>query len=580
MSNSPLAVCVLPQNAENMTRTVSYPDYIYEVLDHAGVCYARVSVDQLQGSLPDIRVLLTVGNAKLSDTLTNLLPEWVASGGAWIAISGVCGLAELFGVELEPASFSSWGGGPGTLGEGYMRRCSNHPIVSNVGLPLHYFNGVPARVDGGTVLAGVLDAHQRQTDRAAVVEMLHGPGECILITPDVTGTIVRIQQGIGAVTRDGVSAPDGSAPVCDLVLKSGDGMSLDWIFDRQPVDTIPGLSVFTEPIADYWRELVLRAIFHACERREIKLPVLWLYPRNLPAIAHLSHDSDGNNVEDGSAMLDVVNSLGIHSSWCTIAPGYGPELTEKIRLGGHELAMHYDSMTDGFPWSEDQFEAQWKQLCEIFDAKPVTNKNHYLRWEGDVDVLEWCEKRGIQLDESKGASKTGEAGYNFGTCHPYFAVRMDGSIVNVLELATITQDFEIFIPQAIFEFFLRATIRHHGIMHLLFHPAHIRKPNVAPALRHAVVEARRSGMEWWTGAQINKWERARRSVKWQVCAEGGECGVTLAADEALPGATVLWLVAKDTPGAVARWGFHFIPTIVDIEAGQALELRPQTEAQA
>ena len=50
--------------------------------------------------------------------------------------------------------------------------------------------------------------------------------------------------------------------------------------------------------------------------------------------------------------------------------------------------------------------------------RPATNKNHYLRWENDVDVWEWCVKHGIRLDQSKGASKSGEAGFD-GWIHRY-----------------------------------------------------------------------------------------------------------------------------------------------------------------
>ena len=61
---------------------------------------------------------------------------------------------------------------------------------------------------------------------------------------DVTGTVVRIQQGI-AVTRDGVSSPDGTAPIADAVLKSSDAAACSIeIFDRQP---LPGI---------YWPELL------------------------------------------------------------------------------------------------------------------------------------------------------------------------------------------------------------------------------------------------------------------------------------------------------------------------------------
>ena len=115
---------------------------------------------------------------------------------------------------------------------------------------------------------------------------------------------MRIQQGV-CVTRDGVSADDGTVPVSDEVLKSDDGCVLDWILDRQPVPGCAGLKAFTEPIADLWRELLLRTIFFAAEEQKIALPVLWLYPRNLNAIAHLSLDTDFNDPAQGRQMLNT-----------------------------------------------------------------------------------------------------------------------------------------------------------------------------------------------------------------------------------------------------------------------------------
>ena len=79
--------------------------------------------------------------------------------------------------------------------------------------------------------------------------------------------------------------------------------------------------------------------------------------------------------------------------------------------------------------------------------------------------------RGIQLDQSKGASKPGEAGFNFGTCHPYFPVEFDGSPIDVLELPTPTQDLNVFAPETLLRPLLDPR-RRHGILHLLFHPTH------------------------------------------------------------------------------------------------------------
>lgn len=581
-SFAPLVVCILPEALPNASRTVSYPTYIHEILRHAGLCYSTVSAPELAPSLPQMALLLTVGEYQLSEALLAALRDWVAAGGHWVAVGGVCGAADLFGVTLEPPAYRGFGGGgANNLGEGYLQPQATSRLLEHVSLPLHFFNGLPVQATDATVLATVLDKHQRTTSRVALTTKTVGQGRCTLLTPDLTGTVVRIQQGL-SVTRDGVSAPDGSAPVGDSVLKTGDGGVLDWSFDRQPVPGVPGLHAFLQPIADLWRELLLRTLFDALESADVALPILWLYPQNRPALAHLSHDTDGNDPVLGERLLEVVGEAGIPSTWCVIVPGYPPDLMERIKAAGHELAMHYDAMSADCPWSHTLFHEQWETLVALFGATPVSNKNHYLRWEGDVDFFRWCEQHGIQLDQSKGASKTGEAGYNFGTCHVAFPVTFEGATLDVLELPTPTQDLEIFAPRALVVPLLEATLRSHGILHLLFHPAHIAKPGVADALLTAVATAEAQGLAWWSAAQINGWERARRQITWQWQASAdGTAAVTLHTATALPAATILWrcrpeqaiTLDHDAPAAtpVRRWGFDFYAVQVDLAAAGATQ---------
>ena len=584
-TGSPLGVCVLPQPPDNCARTCSYPDYIHEILGHAGVCCSSVAPKDLPESLAELRILLTVGGTPLPDDTLDALGRWVSGGGAWISIAGTCGADDLFGVKGETAVHSSWGGGIGTLGEGYLfSTAASHPMMQRLDMPLHYFNGVPVSADDKNVLARVLDMHQRPTSRAAVVESSPGSGRCLLIGPDVTGTVVHIQQG-RAVSRDGINAPDGTAPICDNVLKSGDGGVLDWIFDRQDVQGVPDLRAFLQPIADKWRELVLCSIFYLAREMHLALPVLWLYPRDLPAVAHMSHDTDGNSADNARKMLKVINEAGLRNTWCVLLPGYPAELLRQIRSDGHELAMHFDAMAEDRPWSKAEFDSQHRELVKLFGGEtPVSNKNHYLRWEGDTEFFNWCVEKGIRLDQSKGASKTGEAGFNFGTCHPYFPVGPDGELIDVLELATPTQDLIVFAPEQVASSLTDAVVRHHGVLHLLFHPAHIEKPDVEKALLAAVRSARNAGMEWWTARRINDWERARRAASWRdfsLTANGAE--VTLRSEDALPGASIMWLGAEagyvEVDGAageartVERWGFKFQSVTFDIEPCSEHRLR-------
>jgi hypothetical protein len=254
-----------------------------------------------------------------------------------------------------------------------------------------------------------------------------------------------------------------------------------------------------------------------------------------------------------------------------------------IRAAGHELATHYDALEH--PWAEAEFDRQWRQLCALFAPQvPVSNKNHYLRWEGDTEFFDWLAQRGIALDQSKGASKTGEAGFNFGTCHLYLPVAPDGRLLDVLEMPTPTQDLEVFAPAALAKPLLEAVVRQHGVLHLLFHPGHIHKPPVAAALLEAVKQGQARGLEWWTARQINEWERARRQVRWQdYKAADGLVEVRLCAGAPLQDATVLWLCPSaahvqvdgaDQPARrVERWGFQFAAVSYTISEDEAVALR-------
>jgi hypothetical protein len=359
-------------------------------------------------------------------------------------------------------------------------------------------------------------------------------------------------------------------------LKSGDGGVLNWKLDRDAVPEVEGLTAFLRPVADQWREILLRSIFYLAEQVAADVAVLWMYPRNLPALGHISHDTDNNEPAKAKILLDSLRRAEIRSTWCVIAPGYARELIDEIRQAGHELAMHYDAMTPGLEWGEAQFEKQYRFLSDLLARRPICNKNHYLRWEGDMEFYGWLEKRGIELDQSKGPSKVGEAGFNFGTSHPYFPVHFGGRPANVLELPTLAQDLTVFGPEELGVPLLEGAMRHHGIAHFLFHPSHFDKPATAPAMERIVAEGKRRGVEWWTAEEINRWERARRKTQWkEFRIEGNTASVQLSGDAELKEATILWLGSSENEAVsvdgkeyattdVRRWGFEFRSVVIDL----------------
>jgi hypothetical protein len=569
----PIGVCVLPKAPINRAQPVNYPNYIHEILSHAGLCYAKVEFAQLPERLPNLRLLVTVGETPFEGALQSALTEWVKAGGAWVSIGGVCEMGAVLGVAHAPPAYAYWGAGACVMGEGYLiAKDGKHPAIAHLQRPLHFFGGIAMKAAGASIVAGSTDAHRANPTHDVLFENRFGAGRTITCAVDITGTIVRMQQGI-AVTRDGVSAGDGTAPVADGVLKSGDGCTLDWIFDRQPVPGAFGLQCFLEPTADLWREVILRSIFHLASVQRIPLALLWLYPRKLRAIAHMSHDSDGNEPDRARTLLGLLRQTEINSTWCIILPGYDQQLMSQIKQAGHEFATHYDAMTEGFTWGEEQFDQQWQKLKSMFGQTPVTNKNHYLRWQGDSEFFDWCQKRGIELDQSKGPSKTGEAGFNFGSCHPYLPVTFDERLIDVLELPTLTQDLCVFAPTALLDALIAGVLRVHGVLHLLFHPAHVGREDVCHAIVQAVARAKAEGMEWWTARQINSWERARRKMNWLAFAgDNGRISIRLRAESELSDVTMLALMPGEA-GATSgdhftAWGFSFLAQTRSIWAEQ------------
>jgi hypothetical protein len=199
----------------------------------------------------------------------------------------------------------------------------------------------------------------------------------------------------------------------------------------------------------------------------------------------------------------------------------------------------------------------------------LTNKNHYTRWQGRNEFFRWCAAQGISNDQSRGPSKAGEAGFPFGTAHPYFPMEDDGTPIECLEIGFQSQDFVIYGPEVLITPLVDSAARAHGIAHVIFHPGHICKPRVADALRTFVRECRSRGMEFWTSAAIDAWERARRTAH----LESTPTGWKITAEIPLAGATVLVLGACGeatsgekplAPQLVRRYGWEFHSFTADI----------------
>jgi hypothetical protein len=610
-----IALHIAAPSPANRPRTCTHSAYAREILAHAGLFYEEVDRDQLSLFPSPPRggaggeVLLLAGDAALTPDEATALEPWIESGGCLIGIGAHSGAPGLFGVREDKSEHvQGWGVGTATLGEGYGQVTAlEHPVTRGLQSSLHVFNGAAVRAEGAETLVAVLDAHGRPTERALVTERRLGAGRAILLALDLAGSVVLIQQG-RFVDQDGIPAPDAGGGLSDGMLKADDGMVLDWHLDRAEILGLPTPG-FLHPVADELRELLIRSILHAAQQSGCTLPMLWYYPRNLPALGHLSHDTDGHDAALGRRLLGVLGELDVRGTYCVIMPGYPRELYDAIQAAGHEIALHFDALegktaADGVPspesqglhpdasFTESNLREQYAWLKKASGVAPVSNKNHYTRWEGRLQFFEWCERAGIQAEQSRGPSKLGCTGFPFGTAHPYFPIRDDGAPIDVVQVGFQSQDLVIFAPPPVGHALVDQCVTHNGIVHLIFHPAHIAKPGVADALRDLVTYARRQGIEWWTSEQINAWERARRGVRCSVLGVGeGRFGpntqhptpdtLRLSASSPLPGAMLLFLnapvelrlngTAAETL-RVERYGFSFTAVLADLDPEQSLEV--------
>jgi hypothetical protein len=430
-----------------------------------------------------------------------------------------------------------------------------HPVTAGLRSSLHVFGGYAMKAGRATPLAAVESAN-RSSSGSAVLENRFGKGEAVLLAPDLIFSIVHIQQGL-PVFQDGRPAPDGSAPLDDGILKAEDGLVLNWRQDRQPV--VPGSQpAFLEPVSDELREIILRSILHLAQRQDVALPVLWYWPRGLKAVGHISHDTDGNDPQKAVALLDVMRRVGVKSTWCALYPGgYPKEFYRTLQKEGFEIALHYDALTGGpkSSWSKDNFFLQRAWLMkEAGLGRIVSNKNHYTRWEGRLEFLRWCEEAGIGSDQTRGPSKKGTVGFPLGGSQPYFPIDDEADsprFLNVLEVNLLTQDLVIFCPGEYGRPLLDSALRHHGVGHFLFHPAHILKPKVAEVFSDLVDYGRGRGLSWWTSEQILEWEGLRRSVQATFDRAGS---ITIRAARPLQQATLLFLNPSRKPRTVSMNG--------------------------
>ncbi|MGH2557668.1 MAG: hypothetical protein ACRDJH_01280, partial [Thermomicrobiales bacterium] len=458
----------------------------------------------------------------------------------------------------------------GSQAEGCLRVDAQHPMMAVLTSSLHVFDAARLHVTDGTSLGTLRDESGERVVGDAVVVQRMSKGMAVTIAANLPLAIHRIQHGRW-IEGDGQPAPDDTAPIDDDVCKCDDGIALSWERDRKrtaleaPEPDCPGKHPafpdgdtpwFAQPIADELRGLLLHSICWAAAEVGLPLPMAWPWPRRLPAVGLISHDSDFNIDATARTTLRLLDEIGINSTWCmmegpTFADRFSGETFALVAQAGHETALHYNGLDrDGGFWGFAHLQSQAAWLRTTTGGERIaSNKNHFTRWEGDVEFFRWLENAGIASDQSKGPSKKGNVGYPFGSCQPWFPFDLEqGRFIDVVEIPLQTQDLWLTTPYAVARPILDQSIKHGGVAHFLFHQVHLdRRPEVADAMRRVIADGRERGLEWWTAEAINDWERLRRSISMVVNPVGaGRLHLEVTTPEAVRGYTAAVIVPRSS----------------------------------
>jgi hypothetical protein len=567
---------------------IRYDSYCLELIRHAGFLVDEIPFQHIAQVLPLLSVFITAGEVDLKPETRQALQDFVQRGGTWIAIGSTCDMDSLFGVQSEPNPFPYAIDKSIPLGEGYVHSHEENSLIPSSLPPLRFFGGIAVQNVKGEMLAVVQDIHQSPTNRAAIVRSAYGQGYTLLFAVHLGETVARIQHG-RPVMEDGVPPSDGSAPLQDGVLRSEDGIMLDWHFDRMPSGQ--GYPYFHAPVADLWREVLIRAILQAAQHTGGVCPVIWYYPRNLEGVGMLFIRQEPDLSDAEAACARLMTLIGVRGVWGVQDAGQSAQFYRELYKRENEIALIFEPESAAF-CKHTTLQAQLDHARRFSGLRNIhAVQVNGLRWQGQTEFYEHCERTQIMAELGRGGYAPGAAGFSFGSCHPWRPLKRDGATAQTYVLPLLGYQVIDRLPVEIARAMTTTAARHHGIVHFAISPAIAIEEEKADALLRLIALAREHGMEWLTASEIVSWEEGRRQLRYKLNRQGDSLQMALVATKTMNHLSLMLLSPHPLQvntgvnilptTTVQRYGFTFHMVQVDVIEKSVRELSlayPQTQA--
>jgi hypothetical protein len=547
-----------------------YAPFYREALEHAGLHFE--TLESVSGrELSRFNVLVLCGYGTLGSNALTVVQDWVKRGGCVVCTGSTWNLETILGLDHHQRHVSNALLVPSKTDRLWPASCDR----------ARFFGGVLVKPHNSEVIAKV--GHEY----AGVTRKKAGKGLALFLAAHVGQSMSLMQLG-RSVECDAIGPSDGSAILDNGTLRAEDGTVLDYRDDRA---TTSGSDIpfFAYAHCDVLRDVLVRAVLNAVDHKGLSTPVLWHWPNGSSAAAMLTLDCQSDEKEPVNNLHRMLMMYGVPAAWMVGTPGYSVDVYRAMRSWDHEVGLLFHT-EDRTGWNEERLKIQYKAVSRLA-AQPMLHSTRAEdgKWKGWTAYYGMCEAAGARVSISKGGRQPGTSGFLFGTCHPFFPTRVDGTSYFALEIPYSVFRPGVSTPNSAAAELLARTASVHGCFQIVSHPECVRDAAEADSLRRLLSLCKQNRLEFMLPQDVYAFEHGRRKLRVAQKTFDREGTLLLTSETELQGLTILFSgqrVAVEMAGRelpvqhVERYGTAFTMVRINLESKQQIELRIAAEALA